>query len=154
MAANGGTRAMLDTHIQELTQVEAMGKWNEAESYLRLAVTDDDPENYLRTVQSFVFSGIHTLWRLSDDQNKTTGYAVTAIYTNNGIVSVAQIYLATTEALKNLMEHMDLLHSWAIQHKVNYLEILGRKGWEKVLRPYGFTHNHTSLLKRIDQELH
>ena len=145
---------MLDTHIQELTQVEAMGKWNEAESFLRHAVTDDDPENYLRTVQSLVFSGVHTLWRLHDAKDKTTGYAVTAIYTSNGIVSVAQIYLATVDALKELLEHMDMIHSWAIQNKVGYLEILGRKGWEKVLRPYGFTHNHTSLLKRIDQELH
>ena len=131
-----------------------MSAWPEAEEFLRPAVTDDKPEGYLRHVQSLVFSGIHTLWKMFDDDGETVAYGVVHIYTNDGIVKVAQMYLTTTTGLKHLLDNMDLFISWGIKHKVNYLEVIGRKGWEKVLRPYGFTHNQTSLIRRIPQELH
>ncbi len=144
----------MNTIINELSQVDAMVAWPEAEVYLRQAVTDDNPDNYLQQVQAFIFSGLHRLWHLVDDEGKTVAYAVTNTYSNDGIIRVAQLYLTTSTGMQELLSAIDQVYVLAIQRKVDYIEIIGRKGWEKVLRPYGFTHNHTSLIKRINRELH
>ncbi len=140
--------------LKQLSQVEAMQEWPEAEDFLRHAVIDDYPERYIRNVQAFIFSGMHHLWKLVDEENKTVAYAVINVYTNDGITNVAQMYLATSKGLEEVLSHMDEFIAWTIKSKIDYIEIIGRKGWEKVLRPYGFTHNHTSLIKRVTQELH
>ncbi len=144
----------MNTYLKELTQVEAVQSWREAEDFLCHAVTDDDPDNYILNVKAFIFAGMHRLWKLTDEQGEAVAYAVVNVYTNDGLHNVAQMYLATSKGLAQMLDHWDEFLVWAIKMHVDYIEIIGRKGWEKVLRPFGFTHNHTSLIRRVHRELH
>jgi hypothetical protein len=139
---------------REIDQTEAPLLWREAEGFLSAAVIDSDPTNYLRNVQARIFSGLNTLWKLEDEDGKAVAYVVTVIYSPDGLHRTVQLYLATSESLQHLLVQMDQFIAWALKNKVDYIEVVGRKGWEKALRPYGFSHNHTSLIKRINEELH
>lgn len=140
--------------INHLSISDAIAAWPEAERYLMEAVTDDEPERYLRNVQACIFGGTHSLFRLEKTNGDTLGYGVLTVYSIDGIRRIGQLYLATVECLQEILAQMDHFTVWGLKNKVDYLEITGRKGWEKTLRPYGFTHNYTSLMKRVTQELH
>lgn len=144
----------MQTTAIELSQFDAQEVWPEAEEYLRKAVTDDDPDETLRCVQARIFAGLSTLWKVEDEQGNAVAYAVSVLYTVSGNINYAQLSLATAKDLNYFISHEDEFIVWAIKRNVHYIEVIGRKGWERVLKPHGFTHNHTSLLKRIGAEIH
>lgn len=144
----------MSTVARELNVAEAVFFWDEAESFLRDAIILQDKESFIRNVKARIFSGLHTLWKIDDIAKGTLAYAVTSIYTPDGLSKIAQIYLATTEDMEVFIQEMAQFEIWALKNDVSFIEIIGRKGWEKVLKPFGFRHNHTSLLKRIARELH
>lgn len=141
-------------NLKELDTSEAMQIWPLAEEHLRAAVSEleENPDIFLRQIKAKVFSGIHSLWILEDGE-EPAAYAVTALYTGDGIVTVAQIYLAEG-TLELFLEQQDSFTVWALKHGASCIEIIGRKGWERVLKPHGFMYNYTSLLRQITEELH
>ncbi len=144
----------MKTTAIELDQFEAQQVWAEAEMYLRKAVTDDDPDTYLRGVQARVFAGLVTLWKVVDEKERAVAWAISILYTVDGVSNIAQLSLGTAEDLNYFLEHDDEFVAWALQRNVEYIEVIGRKGWEKILKPLGFIHNHTSLMRHISEELH
>lgn len=141
--------------LREMTTQEAIHLWPVAEECLRAAVsqTEENPDAYMRQLQAKIFSGIHTLWAI-EDNGEPAAYAVTALYTGDGIINIAQIYLAQGKALELFLQQWNQFVAWALRHDAHCVEVIGRKGWEKVLKPYGFKHNYTSLLRQITEELH
>lgn len=137
----------------ELDLVEVRHYWPEAVGYLRRAVYGADPDGYLRNVQASVFAGLNTLWRI-ENKGKLQAYAVTHIYTTDGISRVAQIHLLTTESMDEVLELLDYFTAWATNRGVEWIEVIGRKGWERKLRPYGFNHEYTSLMKHVIERIH
>lgn len=137
--------------IEEIAVYEA---WPEAEEYLRKAIDSEDNDKYVTQLKARIFGNMSQLWQVKDPDTGAKAYAVTSLNTNDGLVITAQIYIAAADDLESFVEHMDQFMSWALRHNASFIEIIGRKGWEKVLRPHGFTHNYTSLLKRITEELH
>jgi len=142
-------------NLKEASIIEAQMLWPEAEVHLREAVSEreEDPESFLRHLKARVFAGLHTLWIL-EDEGESVAYAVTVLYSPDGITNIAQIYMAQGRDLDLFLSQMDQFIAWTLRHEAHYIEVIGRKGWEKVLKPYGFTHNYTSLLRRINEELH
>lgn len=141
--------------LTALKQAEVGQYWPEAEQYLLTAVhaSEDDPAAFMRQVKARVFAGINTLWVLRDEKT-ISAYAITILYSPDGVVNIAQIALAHAKDLEILLAQMDVFVTWAIGKKLDYIEVIGRKGWEKTLKPLGFRHNYTSLLRRITEELH
>lgn len=138
----------------EMSLSQAITIWPTAEEYLREAIIDEDKDNFLRSLKAKVFAGICTLWELRDEFEEVLAYVITVLYSNDGKVKIAQLYMATTKDMQIFVEQMDQFESWARTSGVDLMEIVGRKGWERVLKPYGFTHNFTSLVKAVTKELH
>ena len=136
--------------VEELNIVEVRQYWPEAEEQLRRAVRGMDPDRYMRNVQASVFSGVSTLWRIGED----AAYVVTNMYTIDGLSTVAQIHLMTAEDMESILPLMDYFTIWAKKRGADWIEVIGRKGWERKLKPYGFNHEYTSLMKRIIEEIH
>lgn len=140
--------------LREISTVEAQRIWPAAEEYLIHAVDDMDKENFLRMIKAKVFAGMNTLWVLEDENEEPIAYAITVIFTPDGISKSIQIYMATGRDLEIFTSQLDQFTVWCIKHEIDFIEVVGRKGWEKILKPLGFSHNYTSLLKRISEELH
>lgn len=128
--------------------------WPEAEPFLRQALAGVDPDEYLKDMKARIFAGINKLWAIEDADGKAVAYAATITYTPDGISSTIQIYLASTISKELFTEQLAHFEAFAMQNNITYIEIVGRKGWEKVMKPHGFVFNYTSLLKRVTKELH
>lgn len=128
--------------------------WDEAESNLRTAALVNNADDYMRTLKARVFSGMNQLWVVQDENEVNLAFAVSVIYTNDGIVNTAQVYMGTAEDKDVLLAQLDQFESWAVRRDVSRLEITGRKGWEKLLAPHGFKFNYTSLIKEVQRGLH
>lgn len=135
---------------KELDLLGVQRYWSEAESLLKRAVYGADPDGYVRNVRAALFAGINTLWRI-EESGVLSGYVVTNFYTVDGLSKVAQIHLMTVESMKEVLSLLDYFEVWAKTQGAEWVEVIGRKGWERVLKPYGFNHEYTSLLKRITE---
>lgn len=140
-------------NARELNQFEVRQYWPEAEDHLRSAVRGVDPVGYLRNVQAALFAGLNTLWRIEEDGD-LSAYCVTNIYSTDGVGAIAQIHLFASDDMKKALPLLDYFTVWAKRRGVDYIEVIGRKGWERALKPYGFRHEYTSLFKRITEEIH
>ena len=138
---------------RELNTYEVRQYWPEAELHLRQAVYGCDPDRYMRNVQAACFAGINTLWRV-EEGSELAAYVVTNIYTVDGLNNVAQIHLMTAEDMTEVLPLIDYFTIWAKQRGAEWVEVIGRKGWERALKPYGFIHEYTSVMKRITEEIH
>ena len=138
---------------KELNMFEVRSHWPEAEVHLRRAVSGCDPDGYMKNVQAAVFAGINTLWRIEEDE-ELSAYVVTNLYTVDGLNTVAQIHLMTASDMEKILPLMDYFTVWAKKHNADWIEVIGREGWKRMLKPYGFKHEYTSLLKRVVEEIH
>jgi hypothetical protein len=143
----------MTVELVEFTPAEAMLVWHEAEAYLSEAIDSNDKPAFLRGIHSKVATGVNSLWAFHENE-EVLGYAITIIYTPDGLTRTAQIYLASVIDKSNLLSQLDQFEVWAMRQDVDYIEVVGRRGWERMLKPYGFIHNYTSLTKRVTQELH
>lgn len=140
--------------LVEMNVMQAQLVWEEAEAHLRRAINDEDKDEALRLLKGRVFAGMNTLWRVDDEFGKVLAWGTTTLYTGDGVIVTAQISLACTRDMKLFLGNLDEFEVWAHKHGAHYIEVIGRFGWTKVLKPLGFAHNYTSLTKRIFQELH
>ncbi len=145
----------MNTKMIELNQAQAILRWPIAEEYLRKAL-DFNHDQELLNIKARVMAGINTLWVIEDEEGAPIAYGVTYMYSPDGIIFTVQIRLATTTnfALEKFIEKLDEFEIWAHNQGAHYIEIAGRKGWEKIMKPHGFKHNYTSLMKRVTKELH
>ncbi len=139
--------------MNKLEPVEILTHWEEVESFLRPAIIGD-ADVTLTAIRTHAIGQLKQIWKFSDDSGKTTGYAVTEIYTPDGDTITAQIHFAAADDISFLTNHLDHFEHWAREAGANQIEIIGRKGWEKIMRPLGFIHNYTSLTRHIAKELH
>src|SRR5690606_31342744 len=47
-----------------------------------------------------------------------------------------------------------LIENWAKHHECLAIQVWGRKGWERVCKPLGYSHSFTVLHKRLDLGVH
>ena len=145
---------MMEYFLESIPEVDLYSVWPRAEEELKKAVRVGNVEVYLRDLKARIFGGMNQLWVVKDQEGEEAGFAVTMLYTPNGITATAQIYLAAGEKADALLAVLDQFEAWAVKRGINMIEIVGRKGWESVMRPYGFSHNYTSLVKEVVSEIH
>ena len=52
------------------------------------------------------------------------------------------------------LEDLGLIEMWAKQNGYTDIEVWGRKGWERWMKPHGYHYERTVLKRVIDRELH
>lgn len=60
----------------------------------------------------------------------------------------------TGRGVKDMLHLYNLIEDWAFKNGYEYIEAWGHRGWEKVLKPYGFTHQFTVVGKPIMKRMH
>tara|TARA_R100000664_G_scaffold33201_1_gene49716 strand:- start:9454 stop:9855 length:402 start_codon:yes stop_codon:yes gene_type:complete len=62
------------------------------------------------------------------------------------------LYGGTTDTGRaNLDAIMEAADYYAAEHECDGIELVGRKGWEKVLRPYGYKYKSVTLVKDLGE---
>lgn len=97
-----------------------------------------------------------------------TGQATIMALTINGVVGVVLVcesalfggkktlvlrWLSGAK-INDWLKYYSYVEEHAFQHGYERIEVWGRKGWEKQLRPYGFWHEFTVLGKFVTKRVH
>ena len=60
-----------------------------------------------------------------------------------------RIWLAGGDMDSSIDAMLEAAEFHAAQHECDGIEVVGRRGWEKVLKPYGFEHKRVVLIKEL-----
>jgi hypothetical protein len=60
-----------------------------------------------------------------------------------------RIWLAGGDMEANIDGILEAAEFHAAEHECDGIEVVGRKGWERVLRPYGYKHKRVMLIKEL-----
>ncbi len=138
-------------HIEMIKPVDMTITWAQIENVLWEAVAYGNRTEYMRGLQSRLWGGMDQLWKLQNGEE--LGYAVTTFYSPNPHTHVAQIYLLSSSAFNYLETYLNEFEAFATKNGANVIEVLGRKAWERKLKPYGFYHEYTAVRKTITRGL-
>lgn len=61
---------------------------------------------------------------------------------------------ASGENVEEMLPDFGILEAWAKEKGFHKVQIWGRKGWEKLFRPLGYTHEFTVIGRIIDRGIH
>jgi hypothetical protein len=101
----------------------------------------------LPAVRDFLVSGNAQLWAIADiEENKFIGYVVTEIV-QFPKTRVLSILLAAGERIGEWFRYFEILEDFAKAHDCTHIQVFGRPGLEKVLKPLGF-HSHKVMLNK------
>ena len=60
-----------------------------------------------------------------------------------------RIWLAGGDMGSSIDSILEAAEYHAAEHECDGIEVLGRRGWEKVLKPYGYEHKRVMLIKEL-----
>jgi hypothetical protein len=62
---------------------------------------------------------------------------------------ILQIWLAGGDMESSIDSILEAAEHHAAKHECDSIEVLGRRGWERVLKPYGYEHKRVMLIKEL-----
>ena len=91
------------------------------------------------------------LW-MANDEKEFFGAMVTQIVDYpTGITAVKVLWMAGAD-IDEIIPKFDVFEEWALKQGATVLEVTGRPGWEKKMRPLGFEKKYVTLSKVLKPE--
>lgn len=59
------------------------------------------------------------------------------------------VYVCHGNIRARWLKHLETIEKWAVAQGCQYIQPYAPPGWERVLKPYGYTSDHRLLLKRL-----
>lgn len=124
--------------------------WPLARSQLMLALSWTRKAN-LESIHERLLSGSAQLWMaFLPDQNRILCSCVTDIHVwESGYITV-RVLLVGGGRLELWRHLIGGLEGYSRAEGAQGIEVIGRKGWEKVFKADGFTHSETVIVKEFD----
>lgn len=95
-------------------------------------------------------SGENQLWVYWDEQSEHIGTVVTRIIDFDAMRACVIEYCAgPANAVQDYFNHIEEIETWARYNGCQETRIVGRKGWRRVLRDYGYEHQYEVLGKKL-----
>lgn len=119
--------------------------WPVAEHLLKRV---EDHKVHLSDMYEFVRQGVWMLWVCQiPDTNEITSVIITEFIEYPQVTNLRVIFLSGDD--EDWAYGMSVFEDFARINQCHDVEVLGRKGWERVLKSRGFKLNHITLSKEI-----
>lgn len=100
-------------------------------------------------IYNFVMDGTWTLWVCQvSETSEITSVIITEFIHYPQVTNLRVIFLSGDD--ENWAYGMSVFEDFARINQCHDVEVLGRKGWERVLKDRGFKLNYITLSKRIN----
>lgn len=122
--------------------------WPDAEPYIRKGCEYADGKMEPCDVLVDALSGKMQLWLVYNERHKICGAFATQVldYHRQRRVIVAAL---GADNMDDVLNGFDTLREWAEKNKADGIEIIGRKGWLKVLDKLGFEPTHVLMRTKL-----
>lgn len=134
-------------HIVDQGEIQALWPW--AAPWLDKAIGEEGSLYDLGVIKSWLESGQLQLWIAEDGPGVPIAFLVTEVVTEgpDKVLSLRWIGGREMEKWLGFLKAIEYVAMW---NKVTKIEVYGRKGWERTLKPYGYTFKSIVLGKRLN----
>lgn len=88
------------------------------------------------------------LWIVTDRMDQVRAAGISMVH-NQGARQICRMRVIAGEGLKDWVGHISDIELWAKRNGCDGMEIVGGKGWERVMKPYGYDLTHVVLEKDL-----
>jgi hypothetical protein len=128
-----------------------LDNWGAVAPWILQAVGDGVDASDVIYIQQQAMSGSAQIW-VAEKAHKIEAVLVTEVAFYGGQKTLVLRWLAG-HASEDWIDYLDYLENWAATNGYHRVEAWGRKGFEKVLRPYGYRHEFTVIGKPLARRL-
>lgn len=117
--------------------------------YIENAIEYSNNEVTIDSIVKELYTGYKQLWVISDDRFKIVGACVTELsnYPNKRVVRIILLGGTGLDSWAKLVS--DTIGSWGKGFGATAIEVIGRKGWIRVLEKQGYKLAYFHLLKEV-----
>lgn len=144
-----GTSSVEELALQQVTPAELPALWPVAEEILMRAPEHWSDHFTLTDIQRLLCQDKLQLWLAADEG----GYCLAAL-TELAVYpakKTARIVWVGGEQLPKLLQCLGFVELWAKREGCETMEILGRRGWQRLLRQYQYEYRAVYLEKDLSQ---
>lgn len=132
--------------IEPILSHDVLEHWEAIEPKIRRVLTRVDNGYRAQDVLTFLQRMEMQLWKVNDWQ----AIAVTQI-TNLPLHNALTVVYCSGDGVHEWFDDlMDMIESFAVDNKCKYVEVHGRKGWEKVGKARGYRTEMIYIRKKFD----
>jgi hypothetical protein len=126
--------------------------WNMTEDideYIKKAIEHSNGEFNATSIYEKVSQGMMEAWVVSDEDYNIMAVLVTEFITYP-LRSMVRVVLCGGDSLEKWVDiFLNKLDEYALNLGANGIEVVGRKGWERVLKNKGYEYTYTALSKEV-----
>lgn len=99
-----------------------------------------------------ILNGDQHLWVVLDEDSKVISALTTKFVSYPGKLLLAGQFLGGEKIMRWRALMLETLERWAIDNNCDGMEMTGRRGFERVLRPHGWTPEYTVFEKMFEED--
>lgn len=130
------------------------GYWPMVAPWIARAIGADDTEEDLAIIKHKACNNVAQIWLGKTPKEGD----IDLVFVTEGMIldniPTLVIRWLTADKVEDCLIDFGLLENWALHSGYKRLQVWGRRGWERKLKPLGFTHSFTVMNKFIEQGLH
>jgi hypothetical protein len=105
-----------------------------------------------KSVRDSVAEGRYQLWMAFDEMNSPIGALVTQIEFYPGRKMLNYLFIGGRELVDWHIEMLDSLERFAKEQECDGMELVGRVGWERYMRKFGWGASHVVIERMFEDD--
>lgn len=143
-----------DTHYALITPGNLDSAWPIAAPWLMQAIGEADTWRDVDHLRQEILRGNAHLWMFQDKKTKDVLVViVTEAIMLGGKPCLVIRWLGGAD-MQKWLDDIAIIERWAAVQGFHKVEVWGRPGWQRMLKPYGFRETFRVLEKTVDRGVH
>ena len=126
--------------------------WDEASSALDRSTGTAHGRYSLDHIAHEIMIGEQHLWIVFDDDKKVISALTTKFVSYPGKRLLAGQFLGGERIMRWRDSMLETLERWAVDNNCDGMEMTGRRGFERILKPHGWTPEYTVFEKMFEEK--
>ncbi len=151
METLGGYRRMTDValHLKQVETYQVFDEWLVIDRLLNCAREYWEEHYTIGQLRQLLLAGLMQFWHLRRDDEDEPYLGALLQVNEYGKKKVMRVLWLGGETYEGMMDFLWVLELWSAKLGCEDIEIAGRDGFERLLKPYGFYKTHVVLRKRL-----
>jgi len=126
--------------------------WDETSSVLDRSIGTAHGRYSLDHIAHEIMTGEQHLWVVFDDDKKVISALTTKFVSYPGKRLLAGQFLGGERIMRWRDSMLETLERWAVDNNCDGMEMTGRRGFERILKPHGWTPEYTVFEKMFEEK--
>ena len=136
-------------HLKQVDTGQVVNEWLTIDRLLNCASEYWEEHYTLEQLRQLLLAGLMQFWHLRRDDEDEPYLGALLQINVYGKKKVMRILWLGGEHYSGMMDFLWVLELWAAKLGCKDIEVAGRDGFERLLKPYGFEKTHVVLRKRL-----